>query len=48
MSWIIVTEPDAGKDGGQKEKGEAEDEMVCLHDRLNQHEFEQTLRESGE
>ena len=48
MSWLIVKEPNAGKDGGQKEKGEAEDEMVCWHHGLNQHEFEQTLRESGE
>ena len=45
MSWLIVKEPNAG---GQKEKGEAEDEMVCWHHGLNRYEFEQILRESGE
>ena len=34
---------DAGKDGGQEEKGATEDEMVGWHHRLNGHEFEQTL-----
>ena len=37
---------DAGKDWRQKEKGDAEVEMVRQHHRLNGHEFEQTLRES--
>ena len=32
---------DAGKDGGQEEKGTREDEMVGWHHRLNGHEFEQ-------
>ena len=32
---------DAGKDGGQEEKGVTEDEMVGWHHRLNGHEFEQ-------
>ena len=35
--------PDAGKDWGQEEKGETEDEMVGWHHRLNGREFEQTL-----
>ena len=35
--------PDAGKDGRQKEKWAAEDEMVRKHHWLNGHEFEQTL-----
>ena len=37
---------DAGKDWGQKEKREAEDEMVGWHHQLNGHEFEQTPGES--
>ena len=32
--------PDAGKDSGQEEKGETEDEMVGWHHQLNGHEFE--------
>ena len=35
------------KDWRQKEKGEAEDEMVGQHHRLNGHEFEQILGDSG-
>ena len=31
---------DAGKDGGQEEKGVTEDEMVGWHHRLYRHEFE--------
>ena len=31
--------PDAGKDGGQEEKGTAEDEIVGWYCRLNGHEF---------
>ena len=27
-SWLIWTDPDAGKDGGQEEKGTTEDELV--------------------
>ena len=34
-----------GKDGRQKKKEEAEDEMVRQHQRLSGHEFEQTLRD---
>ena len=33
---------DAGKDGRLKEKGEAKDEMVGWHHRLNGHNLEQT------
>ena len=33
-------DPDAGKDGGQEEKGMTEDEMVGWLHRLNGHEFE--------
>ena len=38
----IGKDPDAGKDGGQEEKGTTEDEMVGWHHQLNEHEFEQT------
>ena len=38
----LEKDPDAGKDGGQEEKGMTEDEMVGWHHRLNGHEFEQT------
>ena len=31
--------PDAGKDGGQEEKGMTEDEVVGWHHRLNGHGF---------
>ena len=30
-SWLIWKDPDAGKDGGQEEKGMTEDEMVGWH-----------------
>ena len=33
-SWLIGKDPDAGKDWRQKEKGEAEDEIVRQHHRL--------------
>ena len=33
-------DPDAGKDGGQEEKGVIEDEMVGWHHRLHGLEFE--------
>ena len=39
--------PDAGKDWRQKEKGETEDEIVRKHHRLNEHDFEQILGDSG-
>ena len=45
-SWLIVKDPDAGKDWRQEEKGTTEDEMVGWHHWLNGHEFEQTLGDS--
>ena len=45
-SWHIGKDPDAGKDWGQEEKGETEDEMIEWHHQLNEHEFEQTLGDS--
>ena len=42
-SQLIGKDPDAGKDGRQKEKGVTEDEMVGWHHQLNGHESEQTL-----
>ena len=38
-SWLIGKDPDAGKDGGQEEKGITEDEMVRWHHRHNGHGF---------
>ena len=41
---FIRKDPDAGKDGRQKEKGVTEDEMVECHHQLSGHEFfERTL-----
>ena len=40
-SQLIGKDPDAGKDGGQEEKGMTEDEMVVWHHWLDGHEFEQ-------
>ena len=40
--WDLRKDSDAGKDLGQEEKGETEDERVGLHHLLNGHEFEQT------
>ena len=45
-SHLIGKDPDAGKDGRQKEKGAAEDEMVGCYHRLNGHEFKQILGHS--
>ena len=45
-SWLTGKDPDAGKDGRQKVKRATEDEMVGWHHRLDEHEFEQTLRDS--
>ena len=39
-SWLIGKDPDAGRDGGQEEKGMTEDEMAGWHPRLDGHEFE--------
>ena len=44
-SWLIWKDPDAGKDWKQEEKGKTEDEMVGWHHWLNEHEFEQTLKD---
>ena len=38
-SWLIGKDPDAGKEGGQEEKGTTEDEMAGWHHRLNGHGF---------
>ena len=38
-SWLILKDPDAGKDWGQEEKGTTEDEMVGWHHWLNGHGF---------
>ena len=37
--------PAAGKDRGQEEKWQTEDEMVGWHHRLNGHECEQIVRQ---
>ena len=41
-SWLIVKDPDVGRDWGQEEKGMTEDEMAGWHHRLDGHEFEWT------
>ena len=46
-SWFIGKDSDFGKDWREGEKGAKEDEMVVWHHRLNGHEFEQTLEDSG-
>ena len=38
-SWLTGKDPDAGKDGGQEEKGMTEDEMAGWYHRLDGHEF---------
>ena len=38
-SWLILKDPDAGKDWGQEEKGTTEDEMVGWHHQLSGHGF---------
>ena len=40
-NWLIETDPDAGKDWRQEEKGQTEDEMVGWHHRISGDEFEQ-------
>ena len=42
-SWLTGSNPDAGKDRRQEEKGATEEEMVGWHHWLNGHEFEQAL-----
>ena len=39
--WLIRKDPDAGKDGRQKERGMTEDEMVGWYHWLDGYEFEQ-------
>ena len=38
-SWLIGKDPDAGKDGGQEEKGMTEDEIIGWLHRLDGHGF---------
>ena len=45
-NWLTGKDPDAGKDWGQEEKGETEDEMVRWHHQLYGHEFAQTPGDS--
>ena len=47
-SWLTGKDPDAGKDWGQKERGETDDEMIWRHHWFNGHEFEQALGDSKE
>ena len=44
-SQLIGKDLDAGKDWGQEEKGVTEEEMVGWHQQLNEHKFEQALRD---
>ena len=44
----LEKDPDAGKDRGQEEKGETEDETVGWHHGLNGHEFEETPGDNEE
>ena len=41
-NWLIVKDPDAGKDWKEEEKGTTEDEMVGWHHQLDRHEFEES------
>ena len=41
-NWLIGTDPDAGKDWRQKEKGTPEDEVVGWHHQLDGRKFEQS------
>ena len=43
---MIGKDPDAEKDFMQKEKGATEDELVGWQHQFNEHEFEQTPRDS--
>ena len=40
--WLIVKDPEAGKDWEQEEKGATEDEMFGWHHLFKGYEFEQT------
>ena len=44
-NWLILKEPDAGKDWRWEENGMTEDEMVGWHHQLNGYEFEQAPRD---
>ena len=44
-SWLIGTNPDAGKDWGQEEMEVTEDEIIGWHHWINEHEFEQALHD---
>ena len=46
-SQLTGKDPDAGKDWGQEEKGETEEERAGWHHQLNGREFEQTPGDSG-
>ena len=46
-SQLIVKDSDVEKDWRQKEKGAAEDKLVGWHHQFNEHQFEQTLEDSG-
>ena len=46
-SWITGKDPDAGKDGRQKENGAAEHEKLREHQQLHGQESEQALGHSG-
>ena len=41
-SWLFWKDPDAGKDGGQEEKGATEDDMIGWHHIHNGYKSEQT------
>ena len=41
-NWLFWKDPDAGKDGGQEEKGATEDDMIGWHHIHNGHKSEQT------
>ena len=45
-SQLTGKDPDAGKDWGQEQKGEIENEVAGWYHQLNGHEFEQTLADS--
>ena len=36
-SWLTWKDPDAGKNGGQEDKGMTEDEMVGWHHQIDRH-----------
>ena len=45
---LIIKDPDIGKIEGRMRSGQqTEDEMIGWHHRFNEHEFEQTLGDSG-